>query len=101
MTNPTVFVACKFRPEDTRTYTYTWDGETLAPGDMVKVADARSDGWKRVIVDAFGVERPNVPAHVEFKPILGRYEPDEVTEPTHDALDLGDDADLEASLLEK
>lgn len=45
------YVACKFRPEDTRAYTYTWDGEEdLAVGDTVKVADARADGWKRVTV---------------------------------------------------
>lgn len=96
MPNPT-FVACKFRPDDARTYTYTWDGEPLAPGDMVKVADKSGEGWKRVFVaDANAAEPP-----FACKPILGRYEPDEVPEPTTDALDAGDDADLEASLLEK
>ena len=44
------FVACKFRPTDSRTYTYRNDGEPAAAGDWVKVADARSDGWKRVQV---------------------------------------------------
>ena len=76
MTNPTVFVACKFRPEDTRSYTYTWDGDALAPGDLVKVADARADGWKRVIVVSVTDEAPPF----QCKPILGRYEPDEVLE---------------------
>lgn len=76
MPNPT-FVACKFRPDDTRTYTYTWDGEPLAPGDMVRVPDARSGGEKRVIVAEFGVEKPRF----DCRPILGRYEPDEVPEP--------------------
>lgn len=76
MTNPTVFVACKFRPEDARSYTYTWDGEPLAPGDLVKVADARADGWKRVIVVSVTDEAPPF----QCKPILGRYEPDEVLE---------------------
>lgn len=92
MTNPTVFVACKFRPEDSRSYTYTWDGDALAPGDLVKVADARADGWKRVIVVSVTDEAPPF----QCKPILGRYEPDEVAEPTPavmaNALDaLGDD----------
>ena len=42
------FVACKFRPTDTRTFTYHYEGsEPLQPGDFVKVPDARSDGWKR------------------------------------------------------
>lgn len=70
------YVACKFRPEDTRSYTYTWDGEPLAPGDEVKVADARSDGWKRVTVVSTTDEAPPFAC----KPILGRVEPDADTE---------------------
>lgn len=27
---PRTYVACKFRPEDTRSYTYAWDGDPLA-----------------------------------------------------------------------
>lgn len=69
---PKVFVACKFRPEDARTYTYEWEGETLNPGDIVKVADNRSDGWKRVTV----VSVTNVAPPFVCKPILGLYNPD-------------------------
>ena len=64
----TKYVACKFREADTRTYTYTWDGEPLAPGDLVKVADNRSDGWKRVHVVSVSDEAPAFAC----KPILGR-----------------------------
>jgi len=35
------YVACKFRREDTRTYTYEWDGEPLLAGDAVLVPDNR------------------------------------------------------------
>lgn len=63
------YVKCKFRPDDSRAYTYEWDGEPLAPGDMVKVADARDpDSWKRVHVVEVGDERPPFAC----KPILGR-----------------------------
>ena len=71
------YVQCKFRREDTRSYTYTWDGEPLAPGDMVKVADARSDGWKRVEVVSISDEAPKFPC----KPILGKLEPEPAAEP--------------------
>lgn len=81
-----MFITCKFRPDDKHAYTYAWDGEPLAKGDMVKVADARSDGWKAVIVEEVDVPEPPFAC----KPILGRYEPDN--------LDDGDDRDLEASL---
>jgi len=63
------YVACKFRPADTRTYTYEWDGEPLAPGDMVKVADNRDPtAWKRVEVVTVGDEKPAFAC----KPILGK-----------------------------
>jgi hypothetical protein len=68
----TLFVACKFRPEDTRSYTYEWDGEPLAAGDQVKVADARSDGWKRVTVVSITDQAPPFAC----KPILGKIDPD-------------------------
>jgi len=76
MSNPTVYVAVKFRPEDTRTYTYEWSGEPLMAGDQVKVPDNRSDGWKRVTVVSVTDEAPPFAC----KAILGRYEPDEVLE---------------------
>jgi hypothetical protein len=71
MTNPQ-FVACKFQPADARQYTYVWDGEPLAEGDQVKVADARSDGWKRVYVVSISDEAPPF----ECKPILGKVDPE-------------------------
>ncbi len=67
------YVACRFRPTDTRTYTYVHDGEPLKPGDMVKVADARSDGWKRVEVVSISDEAPPFAC----KPVLGLAEPEE------------------------
>lgn len=75
------YAACKFRPEDTRTYTYAWDGEPLAPGDQVKVADNRSDGWKRVTVVSVADEAPPF----ECKPILGKDEAETLADEQPDA----------------
>lgn len=75
------YVACKFREEDTRSYTYQWDGEPLAVGDLVKVADNRSDGWKRVIVTAVDGDKPPF----DCKPILGKVE---APDPEPEALDV-------------
>jgi hypothetical protein len=89
MTNPSVFVACKFKAEDTRTYTYQWDGEPLAPGDVVKVPDNRSDGWKRVEVVSISDEAPPFAC----KSILGKVEPE-----SQDALDVLDAHDLNSEM---
>lgn len=63
------YIACKFRKEDTRSYTYSYEGpETFVPGDEVQVPDNRSDGWKRVYVVSVSDEAPSFPC----KPILGR-----------------------------
>lgn len=44
----TVYIACKFRPSDTRSYTYAYDGEeAFAPGDIVKVPDNRDSTASR------------------------------------------------------
>lgn len=67
-----VYVQCKFRPEDTRTYTYEWGGEALKSGDIVKVPDNRSDGWKRVTVVSVSDKAPAFAC----KSILGLYNPD-------------------------
>lgn len=75
------YVACKFRPEDRRSYTYHNDGEPVAVGDQVKIAGRGDDGWQRVHVVAVSDEKPSF----ETKPILGRVEAEEP------ALDLGDD----------
>lgn len=82
----TVYVACKFRPTDSRSYTYAYDGaEPLAPGDMVKVDDARGDGWKRVEVVSISDEAPPFAC----KPILGKVEPEpEVERDVFDSLDV-------------
>lgn len=83
------YVACKFRSTDNRSFTYHYDGEEpLAVGDMVKVPDARSDGWKRVEVVSISDDAPPF----DTKPILGKIEPES------DALTAGDDGDLQASL---
>lgn len=67
----TKFVAVKFKPEDSRTYTYSWDGPDLFPGDRVKVADNRDpSAWKRVTVVSVSDEAPPFAC----KPIIGRVE---------------------------
>jgi hypothetical protein len=64
------FVKCKFRENDTRAYTYQWDGEPLEPGDIVRIEDNRNPGWwKRVWV----VETTNGEPDFACKPILGRW----------------------------
>lgn len=70
---PRQLVACRFRSTDTRSFTYHYDGdEPIAVGDIVKVPDVRSDGWKRVEVVAISDEAPSFPT----KPILGKLDPD-------------------------
>jgi len=76
----TKFVACKFKDTDTRSYTYSWEGPDLFPGDRVKVPDNRSDGWKAVTVVSTSDEAPPFAC----KPIIGRVE------------DVADPADLGA-----
>jgi hypothetical protein len=70
----TVFVACKFRSSDSRSYTYEWTGEPLAPGDFVKVADRSGDGWKRVEV----VSITDVAPSFACKPILAKLTAEEL-----------------------
>jgi hypothetical protein len=83
------FVACKFRAEDARSYTYHNDGEPLAVGEIVKVADARSDGWKRVTVVSISDEAPPFPT----KPILGKLDPEPAPEATAEPQSDAPDAD--------
>ena len=80
---PRQYVACKFRPDDRRSYTYHNDGEPVAAGDQVKIAGREEDGWQRVHVVSVSDEEPSFPT----KPILGKVEADEP------ALDLGADAE--------
>lgn len=65
------YVQVKFRASDTRTYTYENDGDPVAIGDEVKVADNRSDGWKRVEVVGITDEKPPFVC----RPILGLAPP--------------------------
>lgn len=73
----TQYVAVKFSPVDSRSYTYHNDGEPLAVGDMAKVASNRDPSvWKRVKVEAI-VDKPEF----DTKPILGKVdEPQEGAE---------------------
>jgi hypothetical protein len=63
------YVACKFRDYDTRTYTYHWDGEPFAAGDIVRIEDRDGDGWKRVTVVSVSDQKPAF----STKPILGPF----------------------------
>ena len=52
-----MFISVKFQPNDTRTYTYTYDGaEQLQPGDFV-IVETR-DGRKPVEITAVDVAEP-------------------------------------------
>lgn len=67
------YYACKFRPEDSRAYTYHWDGEPFAVGDFVRVTDASGDGWKKVnvVVETSApifATKPILCLHVEDSP---------------------------------
>lgn len=86
----TKFIACTFKPGDTRTYTYTWHGPELFPGDRVKVPDNRSDGWKVVTVASIG----DVAPPFACKAIIGRVEDTPAAAEPSD-LDILDSADLD------
>lgn len=76
------FVACKFHPTDTRSFTYSYDlDEPIAVGDFVKVPNRSGDGWKRVQVASISDQAPSFPT----KPILGIYNPDAEREAEGDA----------------
>jgi hypothetical protein len=76
---PRQFIACKFRSSDICTYTYHNDGEPVAVGDFVKVADRSGDGWKKVEVAEIDVVEPT---RFPTKPILGKFEPEPEAEAT-------------------
>lgn len=69
------FIKVRFGPLDSRRYTYRNDGEPVAVGDMVKVPDARLDGWKRVEVTDIDVEEPT---QFLCKSILGKVTGEDV-----------------------
>jgi hypothetical protein len=87
------FVAVKFRIGDTRTYTYVNDGEPVTDGDVVRVADARSDGWQKVYVVSTTDEAPPF----ECKPILGLHTEDETVRDL--LVDVGSTDPLDAPIL--
>lgn len=71
----TQYVACKFRIEDTRTYTYANEGDPVTDGDVVRVPDRSGDGWKKVYV----VSTTDAAPAFECKPILGLHVEEEPT----------------------
>lgn len=79
-----LYVQCKFRPEDTRAYTYAYDlPDDLVCGDEVKVPDKSGDGWKRVYVVDITDQAPSFAC----KKILGKVEPEaEVATPAVSAI---------------
>lgn len=80
-----MFIACKFRPHDARTYTYTYDrAEPLAVGDVVLVAGRNGEGTKQVHVAEIDVAEPPFPC----KPILEKFVP---PPPASPGLDLSED----------
>lgn len=76
------FIACKFREEDSRSYTYRNDGALVSVGDIVVTTDRRGDGLQKLFVVGIVDEAPPF----ECKPILGLNVATE--------LDLGDDPDF-------
>lgn len=67
------YVACKFRPDDRRSYTYHFDGEPLSVGDEVKIAGRGDEGWQRVYVVAVNNEQPPF----DTKPIIEKIQPEQ------------------------
>lgn len=82
----TQYLACKFREADTRSYTYSYDGdEALTIGDQVMVPDSRSDGWKRVIV----VSISDIEPPFACKAVLGKAPPEPEPETVEDVAEGG------------
>lgn len=52
------FITCKFRPRDTRTYTYRNDGPPVRVGDAVRVPSRDDQGWQLVTVAAVDLPVP-------------------------------------------
>ena len=67
------YVACKFRPDDRRSYTYHFDGEPLNVGDEVKIAGRGDEGWQRIYVVAVSDEQPPF----DTKPIIEKIQPEQ------------------------
>ena len=76
------FIQCKFRPTDSRAYTYSNDGPEVAEGDLVKVANARAGATSIIHVVSVGLDEPSFGCVA----IIGKHVPEPDT--------LADDADL-------
>jgi len=63
------YYACKFRAEDSRSYTYHYDGPAFEKGNCVRVEDRGGDGWKKVVVVGVSDQAPPFAT----KPILCRH----------------------------
>lgn len=63
------YVAVRFKPQDSRTYTYHFDGEQLGAGDQVVVSTNR--GPATVTVVSVSDEKPSF----ETRPIIGKERP--------------------------
>lgn len=79
------YTLCKFRPEDTRSYTYLTGDTICAVGDEVMVPNAKGDGEKRVTVSGFTDDEPSFAC----KAIIGIAPPreeskEEAVEPASD-----------------
>jgi hypothetical protein len=80
--NTRQYVGCKFRIADHRVFSYHNDGPPLAEGDIIRVPDRSSEGWKKVYVVTVGHDEPAYPTkgviglHVDEAPPL---EPDLLT----------------------
>lgn len=66
------FVACKFRADQDRTYTYHNDGEPVAVGDKVQITARDGIGKQTLIV----AQLVATPPQFETKPILGLAPPE-------------------------
>ena len=97
MTPGRQIVAVKFRSGDKRPYTYQWDGDPLACGEVVRVPDRSGDGWQRATVHEIGAAPPmdHRGRLIPLKAVLGRLEgPGLPPSDQRTALDDGDDSDL-------
>lgn len=63
------FITCKFRPRDSRTYTYRNDGPPVRVGDAVRVPSRDDQGWQVVTVAEIDVSEPRLPNGVTCKAI--------------------------------
>ena len=61
------YVQCKFRENDSRSYTYHNEGAPVAAGDVVRIKDREGLGWQKVFVVGVTFDAPKFAT----KPIIG------------------------------